>query len=486
MLDFSEAKRELQTAQAVARRNPMLLDVLRLAIRLSEPILIAIVGFGGLALTARAFDLGRLEQYIQIVWFSVFGYALLAELLGAYDTENLFSFRRGWVRVTSAWFGVFLGLILLAFFLKTSSTVARSWAGFEFLGIAATLTLGRVLLSAVVARVRRRGTFNQRLAILGCHRQAAELFEELRSNANLTIDLIGCFEDEGAERHGVARLQYIGDVSDLVELIQDGLVDQVIVTLPRARDELEDVIARLAQLPVLIRVAPDLGGFRASSKALVSLGGTPLLTVFDRPISGFDLVLKRVEDLTIGVVLLIAIAPLTFLVALAIKLDSRGPVFFRQAREGFNHRQFRIWKFRTMRVAECQEENIRQTVIGDARVTRVGRLLRATSIDELPQLFNVLAGDMSLVGPRPHAPSTKVAGRLFKEAIDDYAARHRVKPGMTGWAQVNGWRGETNTDEKLRKRVECDLHYIERWSLGFDLYILVKTIDALLRPKSAY
>jgi len=210
------------------------------------------------------------------------------------------------------------------------------------------------------------------------------------------------------------------------------------------------------------------------------------MTVFERPISGVDQIVKRIEDLLLCSILLILAAPFLLMVALAVKLDSPGPVFFRQEREGFNHRRFRSWKFRSMRTDMLQYDEISQARQGDPRVTRVGRIIRATSIDEIPQLFNVLFGDMSLVGPRPHAPSTRVAGVLFSEATQNYAARHRVKPGITGWAQVNGWRGETDTDEKLLKRVEYDLYYIDHWSVGFDLYIMARTIAALIFPKSAY
>ncbi|GAA3707527.1 hypothetical protein GCM10022268_16130 [Sphingomonas cynarae] len=278
-----------------------------------------------------------------------------------------------------------------------------------------------------------------------------------------------------------------GGVAQLLADIRAGRVDQVIVAMPFSTDEeLQNVVGRLAMLPVLIRLAPDLSSFTMAGQSMVMLGDLPLMTVFERPINGVDQVVKRAEDLLIGSIILFFAAPFLALVALAIKLDSPGPVFFKQEREGFNHRRFRIWKFRSMRTDMLQYDEVRQAQKGDPRVTRVGRIIRATSIDEVPQLINVVVGNMSLVGPRPHAPSTKVAGVLFSEATQKYAARHRVKPGMTGWAQVNGWRGETDTDEKLLKRVEFDLFYIDHWSVGFDLYIMARTVAAVLFPRSAY
>jgi polysaccharide biosynthesis protein PslA len=195
---------------------------------------------------------------------------------------------------------------------------------------------------------------------------------------------------------------------------------------------------------------------------------------------------KRVEDVLLGVLALIAFALPMLLIALAIRLDSPGPILFRQTRTGRHERSFAMLKFRTMHHELQDLEAAQQTTRDDQRVTRLGALLRRTSLDELPQLFNVLRGDMALVGPRPHAPGTRAAGRLFHEVVPHYAARHRVRPGLTGLAQVRGLRGETDTEEKLERRVESDLEYIERWSVGLDLLIVLRTAVAVLRMKNAY
>jgi Undecaprenyl-phosphate glucose phosphotransferase len=338
-------------------------------------------------------------------------------------------------------------------------------------------------------RLKKRGVFNHRVAIFGAGSQGDRLAKYILGNEKLTIDLVGFFDDRLPERlpEREVLLPLYGNLGDLIANIRRGLIDQVIVALPwSAEKRLQEVVAELAITPVRIRLAPDLATFAFSQRPVVLRGDLPVMTLFERPISGVDQIIKRVEDVVLTVLGMIVIVPLFALVALAIKLDSPGPVFFRQDREGFNNQRFRIWKFRSMRADRCEADGITQARKDDDRITRVGRVLRRTSIDELPQLFNVLAGEMSLVGPRPHAPSTKAGDRVFSEVVDHYAARHKVKPGMTGWAQVHGWRGETDTEEKLLKRLEHDLYYIENWSVLLDLYILARTVLTLVFQKTAY
>jgi exopolysaccharide biosynthesis polyprenyl glycosylphosphotransferase len=212
----------------------------------------------------------------------------------------------------------------------------------------------------------------------------------------------------------------------------------------------------------------------------------PFLAVFDRPLSDWNAAVKAIFDRVVGATALLALSPVMLAVALAVKLDSRGPILFRQKRHGFNNDLVWIYKFRSMYVDMADADAARQVTRGDPRVTRVGRFIRKTSLDELPQLINVVTGQLSLVGPRPHAVATKAGNTLYQEAIDGYFARHRMKPGITGWAQINGWRGETDTLEKLERRIEHDLHYIDNWSLAFDLYILAMTPLSLFNTKNAY
>ena len=353
---------------------------------------------------------------------------------------------------------------------------------------AVVLALTRALSALVLRHFKRRGVFNQRVAIYGGNAQGAALAHFIEGHRQLTITMVGIFDQRRQvreEERQALSTRPVGDLGALITMIRAGQIDQVIIAMPWSQDiYLRDVVSKLTLTPVRIRLAPDRAQFAFPNRPFVMLADMPMMTLFERPISGVDQLLKRAEDLVLGSLFTLVAMPLLLVTALAIKLDSRGPVFFRQPREGFNNQHFRIWKFRSMHTNTAQLDDVQQAKRSDPRITRVGRFIRRTSIDELPQLFNVLSGEMSLVGPRPHAPSTRAGQRLFPDVINTYAARHKVKPGITGWAQVCGWRGETETEEKLVKRVEHDLHYIEQWSVGFDLYILVRTAFALVGARA--
>jgi exopolysaccharide biosynthesis polyprenyl glycosylphosphotransferase len=240
-------------------------------------------------------------------------------------------------------------------------------------------------------------------------------------------------------------------------------------------------------LPIDVRLAAHANRIRFRPRSYSYLGAAPMLDVFDKPLGDRDVLVKMVFDKMIGVLALIAISPVLLLTALAIRLDSRGPILFKQKRYGFNNELVEVYKFRSMYVDKLDATASKLVTRDDPRVTRVGRFIRKTSIDELPQLFNVvLRGDLSLVGPRPHAIHAKAADRQYDEVVEGYFARHRVKPGITGWAQIHGWRGETDTQEKIQARVDHDLYYIENWSLWLDLYILAVTPLSLVKTQNAY
>ena len=251
-------------------------------------------------------------------------------------------------------------------------------------------------------------------------------------------------------------------------------------------DRLLQILKRLFTLPVDIRISALNARVRLNPKAYSYIGKVPMIDLADRPIKDWGMVAKWIFDKAVGVTALFLLAPVMAAIALAIRLDSKGPILFRQKRYGFNNELIEVLKFRSMYVDKCDAEASRLVTKSDDRVTRVGRFIRKTSLDELPQLINVVKGDLSLVGPRPHALAAKAADKLYDEVVDSYFARHKVKPGITGWAQINGWRGETDTPEKIEKRVEHDLYYIENWSLLLDVYILLMTPVALLKTDNAY
>lgn len=474
----------------LAQRTPLLFEMTTFLLRVVELATLVGLSLGAVAIMGDHIAAHMMDDYVNATLIGAVFYAGLAEVTGAYDVDVRFSLRHAWGRVLTAWLSTSMFMLTMSFLFKTSDDYSRGWALAWFFGGGVALCLVRAAGIGWMRRLKRQGMFNQRVAIFGAGSQGNRLARYILGNDKLTISLAGFFDDRMPERlphrePGVPALK--GRLPDLIEMIRAGKLDQVIVALPwSAESRLQEVVAELAVTPVRIRLAPDLASFAFAHRPIVLLGDLPVLTLFERPISGFDQVLKRIEDLVLGWVLLIVALPILLVAAIAIKLDSSGPIFFRQAREGFNNQHFRIWKFRTMRHESCETDQIRQATLGDPRITRVGRFLRRTSIDELPQLFNVLAGEMSLVGPRPHAPSTRAGERLFSEIMKTYAARHNVKPGITGWAQVSGWRGETDTEEKLTRRLEHDLYYIENWSPLLDVYILIKTMATLFFQRSAY
>ncbi len=463
----------------------MITDLASLGLKFTECAIIVVLGVLLVAWLGDDFGPSMVDDHYRLTGFAALLYLTLASAVGAYDVEALFVTRRRIRLLLRTWGITALFLVMLGFVLKASAQISREWALIWFFSCAVGLWLARIAFTAIFNRSRATGVFDVRTAVFGGGEQAARLLNYLRGNRDLTLSIVGRYDDRDDERD--ARLgKSKGGLTALLNAIRRSEVDQVIVALPWASESrVQDVVQQLALTPVRIRLAPDLVGFAFMDKPFALLGNLPVLTLFDRPISGLDQSLKWVEDQVLGWALVILLSPLLLAIAIAIKLDSRGPVLFKQSREGFNDRQFQIWKFRSMYVEECEDADIRQAVAQDPRVTRVGSFLRRTSLDELPQLFNVTAGEMSLVGPRPHAPSTRAGPRLFRDVVSSYAARHRVKPGLTGWAQVNGWRGPTDTDDKLIKRLEHDLYYIENWSIGFDIVILFRTLLTPITARNA-
>lgn len=470
-------------------RSGVPIDLIIFAVRVIEFVTVLLAGAVALYLWLDTLADIEHNDYSRVILGGALVFALVAEIMGAYDIDAQFSLRRAWQRVMGAWGTTALFLVTMGFLLKLSSDFSRGWAITWFVTATIMLAGTRAAMTVWIRHLKSQGVFNSRAAIYGASAQGQRLADYIRKDSRLTIRIVGFFDDrrDGRVPVMVDDLPVFGDSDDLVAMIREGLVDQVIVALPwSAEARIQQLVSKIALTPVRIRLAPDLANFAFVHRPLVLLGELPVLTLFERPISGMDAIIKRAEDLIITFAALLVLWPVMLVAAIAVKLDSPGPIFFRQPREGFNNKPFRVWKFRSMTHDRCEVDGIQQATRGDKRVTRVGRILRATSIDELPQLFNVITGDMSLVGPRPHAPSTRAGGRLFHEVVQTYAARHKVKPGITGWAQACGWRGETDTEDKLVKRLEHDLYYIENWSVMFDLYILFRTAIAVVAPKNAF
>jgi Undecaprenyl-phosphate glucose phosphotransferase len=412
-------------------------------------------------------------------------------IMNCYQDDVIFSMRPKAKLIVKAWIHVASILLLIDFALNVSFNHPiewMSWAAAWFVGSLALLIVERSMLTIAMIKLAQRGYISQRSVIVGAGAMGERLADYIAREFDLRTRVIGFIDDRKSRVPAmVGGLPVLGNTKDLVALVREEQVDQVFVALPwSAEERLKSVLERLSMLPVHVRLAPELINFHFPARPITTIAGLPLVEIYRRPISGWSSFLKSAEDIALSSLLLVFSLPLFLVIALAIKLDSPGPIFFSQQRYGFNNRLFRVLKFRTMHHAMADLDCDIQTQRNDPRVTRVGRFLRRSSLDELPQLINVLIGDMSIVGPRPHAVATKAGGQLFEEAVNEYAARHKVKPGITGWAQVNGWRGETDTAEKLKRRVEHDLFYIENWSIGLDFWIITRTIFAVLHDPRAY
>ena len=391
-------------------------------------------------------------------------------------------------RTLVAWTGVVVLLVVAAFLLKVSEDFSRIWLLVWYLGSTALLVASRFVISHRLKRWADQGRYFRAVAIVGAGPLGQRFVEAIQADRSLGLHVVGFFDDRRSRVPStVAGVAVIGSTADLINHVRYGEIDLVIIAMPlSAEDRVLQFAQQLRSLPVDVRLLSDAVGFNLANRPVSYWAGIPALNIADKPMSGWNSLFKRLSDLVLASIALVLLAPLLALVALLIKLDSPGPVLFRQKRHGFNHNLFDIYKFRTMRANATDHAAEKLVTKDDDRVTRLGRFLRRTSIDELPQLWNVLKGDMSLVGPRPHALSAKAENQLYDEAVAEYAERHRVKPGITGWAQVNGWRGETDTVEKIQKRVEHDLYYIEHWSLWLDGWILILTVIKITTGKNAY
>ncbi len=381
------------------------------------------------------------------------------------------------------------GFVFAAFMLAHENATMRPWIAQWFMTGWLALSLSRLVCGLLVSHWKREGRLMRRAVVAGGGRAAADLIASLDRTAKDTIRILGLFDDRGADRSPevVGPYKKLGQFEDLVKFCRDENVDLIIISLPPvAEDRVLHLLRKLWVLPIDIRISAHASKLKLRARAYNYIGDVPFLPLFDRPMSDWSIAMKAIEDRVIAALALVLLSPIFAIIAMMIKRDSRGPVFFRQTRHGFNNEPIQVYKFRSMYTDQSDAKAAKLVTKDDPRVTRIGRFIRKTSIDELPQLINVLRGELSLVGPRPHAMQAKAGGQTYDAAVEGYFARHRVKPGITGWAQIHGWRGETDTLEKLEQRVQHDLHYIDNWSLWLDLYILFKTPLSLLNTKNAY
>jgi Undecaprenyl-phosphate glucose phosphotransferase len=393
------------------------------------------------------------------------------------------------VRAITAWLATIGALFVALRVSGLNSDTTHIWLLLWLMVGSAGLAAIRAAFSGRVRAWERAGRMRRRVAVVGASRLAERFLHHCAAVPDPEIEIVGVYR-ERRELHAVTHCaghEIVGDIDKLIVDIRDSRIEMVIVAMPATADiRLAETMSKLRLVPVDVRLCSESFVFDVGPCDVSQINGLTMFNVIDRPVSDWRWIAKSIEDRVLAALILALIAPLLAIIAVAIKLDSPGPVFFRQKRYGFNRELIEVLKFRTM-YHHARDLNAEKLATrDDPRITRVGALLRRTTLDELPQFINVLRGEMSVVGPRPHAISAKAGGVLYHDAVRYYDARHRMKPGITGWAQINGWRGETQTIEQIQRRVEYDLYYIEHWSILLDIKIILRTIMVGFTDARAY
>lgn len=467
--------------------------------RLSESVLAGvtglldasvIIGSGLLVFAIYAFP-GEPERFGAYIGATMF-MALLSlqgfAATGRYTFNNIIHATVQLRRVVLVLIGAFLVLLSCAFALKVSDTFSRVWAFSWLLAMLFLVPVSRMTLALGLRRLARKGMLGRNIVVYGGGAHGAALIRHIQSIDEPWNRIVAVFDDRATRNEtGLMGFPLKGDLHDLLSWSRDHRADEILVALPWGADQrLRAITHVLSVLPADVRLSPEFIGFDFLHRRVSHQYGVPMLSVLDKPVSGWSAIVKRTMDIVLGSFFLVLASPLLAVIGILIKLDSPGSVLFLQKRCGFNNQLFYMYKFRTMYTDQCDADAKRLTERNDPRVTRVGAILRRFSLDELPQLFNVLSGEMSVVGPRPHALQAMAGERLYEDVVDQYAVRHKVKPGITGWAQVKGWRGNTKTEADLIGRLEHDLFYIEKWSVSFDLAIILRTVGVVLKGDNSY
>lgn len=385
-------------------------------------------------------------------------------------------------QVIRGWFGVFLIELALGNLTSLSPGLPKNWAISWYVAMLIGIIAVRLIAVVTLRHWRSHGKLMRTVAVVNLSRRSAGFTEHLRELSRGEMRFLGTFIPDVITSDAL-RVQRNG-ISDLIALSRLFRIDDVLVVVSgESKGSAEAVIRSLSTIPTNVHLCPEMPDLEVSRLTPGLVFGHPVMTIAHRPLMGWNRVAKRTEDVVLSLLAISVLWPLMVIVAVMIKLESAGPILFYQKRLGFNNDIITIYKFRSMIDAQAIEVTVPQATRSDPRVTRVGRIIRRTSIDELPQLINVLQGRMSLVGPRPHALAHN---DQYAVLIDGYLGRHRVQPGITGWAQVNGYRGETDTVYKMQRRIDYDLGYIDSWSILFDMKVLFKTVILMLFDRNAY
>ena len=415
-------------------------------------------------------------------------FAFLSESFELYRSWRVDSYLKMCGKTIMAWTSVCLLLLLIGYFAKVGEHYSRLVMGLWFITTLFTLNFWRFALRQLLIYLRVKGKNTRPAVIIGLTESGLRLQEDFNASSHLGIHVSGFYQASGtpeipASHPARSSARVLGEVEDAVAAARAGELDLVYIALPMREEKvIGDILAQFSDTTATVHILPDFFVANMLHARWHQVGQSNLLSIYDTPIEGFNSWLKRLEDLTLAFFILILLSPVMIFVAVGVFLSSPGPILFKQRRYGLDGRTIDVWKFRSM-AATDNGVNVQQATKNDARVTKFGSFIRRTSLDELPQLFNVLQGYMSIVGPRPHAVAHN---EEYRRLINGYMLRHKVKPGITGWAQINGWRGETDTLDKMSKRIEYDLHYIRNWSIVLDLRILFLTIFRGFVSKNAY
>lgn len=370
-----------------------------------------------------------------------------------------------------------LGIISLFHDFDLNIRVAAIW----FIVVTIGFVLCRSLIRVGAGILRRLGYNTRRVAVVGSLPAGINLLKSFAEEPWMGFIVLGYYNSEPLT--SVSDINFCGNFDKLIIDARDGKIDRIYIAMNMQEEaKIKKIVQQLTDTTCSVLLIPDIFTFNILQARTEEINGVPVVPLFDTPLSGINMIFKRLEDIIVSTVILLLISPVLLIISVAVKFSSPGPVLFRQLRYGMDGKPIRVWKFRSMRVIE-NDENVVQATKNDIRVTKVGKFLRSTSLDELPQFFNVWCGQMSVVGPRPHAVAHN---EQYRALIQGYMLRHKVKPGITGLAQINGWRGETDTLEKMEKRIEYDLLYIRGWSIWLDLKIIFLTVFKGFINKSAY
>ncbi|HPV44351.1 MAG TPA: undecaprenyl-phosphate glucose phosphotransferase [Methylotenera sp.] len=449
----------------------------------------AVIGITLGLMQLHADQIGQTAPYIIMLLMLLGNMAITYDKFAIYRSNASFADKA--LNLLKAWMFTFLLLIVLGFLTKQSHIYSRNLMGQLFIiGYFSQLFL-HILLRIIYQKFVLGSQQSENVLIIGQSRLAYYLQDKISANPWMSEQVIGFVALPGDDIPASGRKasgrkrdpDILGSIENLPALIDQYNIDTVYVITPlKSAKALVDVYMTVLDKHVAIHWVPDIFSLRLVNHSVKEISGIPVITLSETPLIGMRLLLKAIEDKVLSILILIIISPILLLVAISVKLDSPGPVFFRQNRTGWSGKSFRIWKFRSMYVHQEEAGKLKQAEKNDSRITRVGAFIRKTSLDELPQIFNVLKGDMSLVGPRPHAIQHD---KEYSQRIFDYFARHHIKPGITGLAQIRGLRGETKDINQMIQRIESDIEYINKWSVWLDITIILRTVFAFT-GKSAY